>query len=311
MCVIWGIPYLFIRVAVRDMAPGTVVFLRAAIGGLVLAPVAFRRTGVGRVFRRWKPLVLFMIIEMAVPWFFLTDAERRISSSLSGLLVAAVPLVGVVIARLTRAAEQPTLRQVCGVFVGLAGVVSLVGLDVGEVSVVPLLEVLVVVIGYALGPVILSRSLSDLPVAPVMFASLVLLSLTYLPYALVRPPTDVRLSAWGSVVVLGVACTALAFLLFGMLIAGIGPARATVITYVNPAVAVGAGVLFLGERFTTGMAVGFPLILLGSVFAARRRSSAPPVQSTMTVPAAVANVAETMPVSSGSSTQVSSIPSSG
>src|SRR3954453_1325583 len=98
MCVIWGVPYLLIRVAVRDFSPGALVFVRTAIGGLVLLPFAIRAGGFGPVLRRWRPLVAFTVIEVAVPWLLLSDAEQHLSSSLSGLLVAGVPLVGVVVA---------------------------------------------------------------------------------------------------------------------------------------------------------------------------------------------------------------------
>jgi drug/metabolite transporter (DMT)-like permease len=145
----------------------------------------------------------------------------------------------------------------------------LVGLDLGGLHTWPLIEVTLVVIGYAVAPVIMARSLADLPAIPVVSASLLLVAVGYLPYALVRWPHGLTAQAAWSIAVLGLVCTALAFVLFFALIAAIGPARATVITYVNPAVAVLFGVTLLDERFTVGMAVGFPLILAGSVLAAR------------------------------------------
>jgi drug/metabolite transporter (DMT)-like permease len=330
MCVIWGIPYLLIRVAVRDVTPGTLVFLRTAIGGLVLLPLALSRGGFGAVLRRWAPLLAFTVIEMAVPWLLLSDAERHLSSSLSGLLIAAVPLVGVVVARLTGADERAQPMQLLGLLVGLVGVAMLVGLDFGDIRTTALLEVLVVVVGYAVAPVIMSRRLSDLPSIPVVCASLLLVAIAYLPFAALQPPTHVHANGWWSIAVLGLICTALAFVLFFALITAIGPARATVITYVNPAVAILFGVALLGEDFTLGMGVGFPLILVGSVLAARRRlSSAAGVpsgadavicetleranaQSMRTGPDAVSNSAATTPIrSSDGSNQPSSIPSSG
>ncbi|MDT4911976.1 MAG: hypothetical protein QOC66_1104 [Pseudonocardiales bacterium] len=271
MCVIWGVPYLLIRVAVRDFSPGTLVFLRTAIGGVVLLPFALARGGFGPVLRRWRPLLAFTLIELAVPWLLLSDAEQVLSSSLSGLLVAGVPLVGVVVARVSGADERGggRLRYV-GLLLGLAGVALLLGLDVGHVRLGALLEMAVVAIGYAVAPVILSRRLSDLPSIPVITASLLVTALGYLPYALVSWPDSVDAKPAWSVVALGVLCTAIAFVVFFALIAAIGPARATVITYVNPAVAVLLGVLLLDERFTLGIAIGFPLILVGSVLAARR-----------------------------------------
>ncbi|MDT4893286.1 MAG: hypothetical protein QOE97_2321 [Pseudonocardiales bacterium] len=271
MCVIWGIPYLLIRVAVRDVTPGTLVFARTTIGGLILLPFALRAGGYRMVLRRWRPLVLFTAIEVAGPWLLLGDAETKLSSSLTGLLVAAVPLVGVLIARLTGARERVDRLRGVGLFLGAAGVAMLVGLDLGEVHVRPLLEIALVAIGYAVAPVILSRSLADLPSIPVISASLLLCAAGYVPYAALNVPDHIGAEPLASILVLGVVCTALAFVTFFALIADIGPARATVFTYVNPAVAVLLGVLLLGERFTVGMGVGFPLILAGSFFAARSK----------------------------------------
>lgn len=325
MCVIWGIPYLLIRVAVRDVAPGTLVFLRTGIGGLVLLPLALRRGGFGPVLRRWRPLVAFTVIELAVPWLLLSDAETRLSSSLSGLLVAAVPLVGVVVARVTGADDRSDLARLIGLGLGIAGVAMLVGLDLGELHAWSLIEVGVVVIGYAVAPAIMARSLSDLPSIPVVSASLLLAAIAYLPYAAIRPPHSLNARELSSIVVLGLVCTALAFVLFFALINDIGPARATVITYVNPAVAVLFGVVLLNERFTLGMGIGFPLILAGSVLAARRRTvldaavpegavceAVLPDQSMRTEPAAVSNTAATSPLpSSSGADQSTAMPSSG
>jgi drug/metabolite transporter (DMT)-like permease len=275
LCVVWGIPYLLIRVAVRDFDPATLVFCRTALGAAVLVPLALRRGGYAAVLRRWPALVAFSVVEVALPWVLLSDAERKLSSSLSGLLVAAVPIVGVVIAFVTRSADRGggPLRYV-GLLSGIAGVALLVGIDSGHVRLLPMLEMLVVVVGYAVGPVIQARRLADLPSIPVVSASLLLVAVGYLPYAALHAPAHVSAKALWSVLALGSVCTALAFVLFFALIAAIGPSRSTVITYVNPAVAVLLGVLLLGEKLTLGMVVGFPLILAGSVLAARGKRTA-------------------------------------
>ncbi|HEV7205640.1 MAG TPA: DMT family transporter [Jatrophihabitans sp.] len=291
MCVIWGVPYLLIRVAVRDFAPGTLVFARTALGGLVLLPFCFRAGGFGPVLRRWRPLLAFTVIELAVPWLLLSDAEKVLSSSLTGLLIAAVPLVGVVVARAAGSDDRGGGRvRYLGLTLGLVGVAVLLGLDFGQIHVSALLELAVVVVGYAVAPVIMSRRLADLPSIPVVAASLLVTALAYLPYAILRWPTSISAHAAWSVVALAVICTALAFIVFFALIAEIGPARAVVITYVNPAVALLLGVLLLGEPLTLGIGVGFPLILLGSVLAARR--AAVPDSPDAAVPEAAA--AETL-----------------
>lgn len=324
MCVIWGIPYLLIRVAVRDFPPGVLVFARTAIGGLVLLPFAFAQGGFRPVLARWRPLVAFTVIEIALPWLLLSDAETVLSSSLSGLLVAAVPLVGVVVAWVLGSDDGGGgVLRYTGLLLGLVGVIVLLGLDVGDVRPGALVEMLFVAVGYAVAPVIMSRRLSDLPSIPVVAASLLLTAVGYLPYAAVNWPSSVGAKEMWSVVGLGVVCTALAFVLFFALIGAIGPARATVITYVNPAVAVLLGVLLLGESFTLGIAVGFPLILVGSVLAARRPAPADAAcpeavvaetvdQSMRTSPRGVANTAATTPVSpSNGESHSTSIPSSG
>ena len=270
MCVIWGIPYLLIRVAVRDVPPTALVFARTGIGAAILLPIAWHRGALKPLFSRWGPLLLFTMVEVALPWLLLSRAETRISSSLAGLLVAAVPLVGVAIARLMGDTERIDSSRLVGLLLGVAGVAALLGLDFG-IDGLAVLEVAGVVVGYALGPAILARTLSDLPSIGVVTASLLITAAIYMPFAVLDPPHRLTAQSIASVIVLATVCTALAFVLFFALIAGIGPARATVITYVNPAVAVLLGVMVLGESVTTGMIVGFPLILAGSFLAARRR----------------------------------------
>jgi drug/metabolite transporter (DMT)-like permease len=212
-------------------------------------------------------------VEIAVPWLLLSRAEQRLTSSLTGLLIAAVPLVGALFMAAAGSADRLDGRSWLGLLIGLLGVAALVGLDFGSVGVVPLLEVCVVVVGYATGPMVLSRYLTGLPSLGIVAASLTMTALVYAPVAALQLPTHVRLDVILSVAGLAVVCTAVAFLLFFDLIAEVGPVRATVITYVNPAVAAVLGVAALGERFTAGMGIGFALVLGGSVLATRRSAS--------------------------------------
>jgi drug/metabolite transporter (DMT)-like permease len=271
MCVIWGLPYLFIRVAVEHLGPGTLVFLRTGLASLLLLPLAIRRGELGAVIGRWRWLVLFAVVEVMVPWLLLSDAERKLSSSLAGLLVAGVPLIGAVLARISGSTDRVSRSQLVGLLAGLAGVASLVGLDFGSLNLVPLAEMATVAVCYAVGPIILTRSLSDLPGLGVIAAAMAVSAVGYLPFVVLDPPRVFSGAVVGSVLVLALICTAAAFILFFQLIATIGPTRATVITYVNPAVAVALGVLVLSEHLTAGMLVGFPLILAGSVLGARKR----------------------------------------
>jgi drug/metabolite transporter (DMT)-like permease len=268
MCVIWGIPYLMIRVAVRELAPVTLVFLRTGIAALLLAPIAVWQGELRPLLARWKPLLAYTAVEVAIPWVLLARAETKLSSSLTGLLIAAVPLVGALVVTLTGERERLGGRRWIGLLVGIFGVAALVGLDVGQVQVLPLIEIGLVAVGYAIGPIILSRHLADLSALAVVSVSLVLTALIYAPLAALRwPQTRPSAHVIESVIGLALICTALAFLLFFALIAEVGPVRATVITYINPAVAALLGVTLLGEQLTTGMVVGFALVLAGCVLA--------------------------------------------
>jgi drug/metabolite transporter (DMT)-like permease len=270
MGVIWGIPYLFIRIAVMHLTPVSLVFLRTSVAVVLLVPIAAARGQLLPALRRWRPLLAFTAFEIALPWLLLGHAEQRLSSSLTGLLLAAVPLVAALLGWLTRT-DRLDWRRVLGLLVGIAGVAALVGLDVGRGDILALLEVLAVAVCYAGGPFIQSRYLGDLPGLGVIAACLVLTAICYsVPAAFQVPRHWPPADAIVAVVVLGVVCTAIAFLLFFQLIDAVGPTRATVITYLNPAVAVALGVAFLGEPFTVGIVVGFVLVLLGSTMATRR-----------------------------------------
>jgi drug/metabolite transporter (DMT)-like permease len=269
MCVIWGIPYLLIRVAVRDLSPEAVVFFRTSVATVLLLPIAVRRGSLGDVFRRWKPLLVFTLIEVTAPWWLLSSAEEHMSSALAGLLIAAVPLFGVVLSRLVGTAEVFDRVRLLGLGFGVAGVASLVGLQLGHVSGVAVLMVLLTALGYAAGPLLLTRRLADLPAVGVTTASLALTSVVWAAPAAATWPDHVGGKVIASMVTLAVVCTAAAFVIFFALIAEVGPTRATVITYVNPAVAILLGVAVLGEHFTLGMAIGFPLVIAGSVLATR------------------------------------------
>lgn len=269
---IWGIPYLLIRIAVADLPPVFVAFARTGIGALLLLPVAMLRGELLPALRHWRPLLLFTLVEISVPWWLLGYAETRINSSTAGLLIALVP---VITAGLMAASGREALdgRRALGLALGLGGVAALVGLDIDVTHGWAVAAALTTALGYALGPIVISRSLSGVPPLGVIAASLALATLLYVPFAVPAWPGQVGLQAAGSVVVLGVVCTALAFLLFFALIAEAGPTRATVITYVNPVVALLLGVSLLGEPLTAGMLVGFALVLLGSFLATSRGGS--------------------------------------
>jgi drug/metabolite transporter (DMT)-like permease len=271
MCVIWGIPYLMIRVAVRELAPATLVFLRTGIAAALLVPLAARRGELRPLLRHWRPLLAYTAIEVALPWLLLGHAETELTSSLTGLLIAAVPLVGALIVTLTGERTRLGFRLWLGLLVGIVGVAAIVGLDLGQINLVALGEIALVAVCYALGPLILARTMSGVPALGIVAASLALTALVYAPLAAVNWPSRVPSAhVIESVVGLAVVCSAAAFLIFFALIREIGPLRATVITYVNPAVAGALGVTLLNERLTAGMVVGFVLVLAGCILATGR-----------------------------------------
>jgi len=270
----WGIPYLFIKVAVTELDPAMVVLGRSALAAILLLPLAFFRREVVQVVRRWKPMLAYTVVEIIIPWYFLSSAEQRLPSSTAGLLLATVPLVGVGVAFLMGRPERMSRVNWLGILAGMLGVAALVGLDIAGSDLIAVGEIAIVVVGYALGPAILSRWMSDLPGVGVVALSLGATAIVYVPFVLATgawPTAWPSAAAIWSIIVLAVICSALAFLLMIALVAEIGPVKMTAITYVNPAVAVAAGVLILGERITVWTVVGFVLVLLGSYLVTRRR----------------------------------------
>jgi len=271
--VLWGMPYLLIRIAVDSIDPLVVAGSRTFIGALLLLPVALHRHALAAAFRNWKWLLAFTLIEITIPWVLLGHAETRLNSSTAGLLIAIVPLfAAIIVTRLGHEHLEP--RRLFGLGVGFAGVALLVGLDIHFSDLLAVAATIVVALCYAIGPIIIDRKLKDVPSIGVVTASLILATLIYAPFAPFLWPSQVTPAAVGSVIGLGVLCTAAAFLAFFALIAQVGPARATVITYINPAVAIVLGALVLHEPLTPGMMIGFPLVILGSFLGTTRARAA-------------------------------------
>lgn len=265
--VIWGMPYLFIKIAVDEMSPSVVAWSRLALAAAVLLPVAWKLGALRGLGERWRILVLFAAVEMAIPWPLIGFGEVHITSSLAAILIAAVPLFVALIALRFDHSERPTPTRLVGMLIGLAGVAALVGIDIGGRTdeLLGALAVLLAAFCYAIGPMIVKRRLSDVdPLGPVA-ASLAIATLLVTPFAAADIPDSVPSGeAVASIAVLGLVCSALAFLFFFRLIAEVGAGRATVITYVNPVVALALGVAILDESVTTGVVVGLLLILAGS-----------------------------------------------
>jgi drug/metabolite transporter (DMT)-like permease len=261
-------PYLFIKVAVDDgVSPAFVSFARVALAALILLPIAWRTGALRGLGERRLPIVAFAVTEIVLPFPLIAFGEQEISSSLAAILVAALPLTIALIAIRFDAEERVRGGRLAGLFVGLGGVVLLLGVDVSgdPAELVGALAILGATIGYAIGPLIIKRSLADRPAIGPMAASLAVAAVLLAPAALLSAPAEAPSGdALASIAVLGLVCTAAAFLLWFSLIAEVGPSRASVITYVNPAVAVALGVAILGESVTATAVAGLLLILAGS-----------------------------------------------
>jgi drug/metabolite transporter (DMT)-like permease len=270
--VIWGVPYLFIKVAVDGgVPPAFVAWSRVALGAVLLVPLAWRRGALRGLRAHAAAVVAYTLCEIAVPFVLISVSEQYIASSLAAILVSTMPLQLALLALWLSPADRPTGRRIVGLVIGLAGVVALLGVDVGgrPNELLGAVLALVATLGYAAAPLIVTRHLSDLdPLGPVT-ASLVLTTILLLPAAILWPPHGLPTpAALGSIAVLGVVCTVLGLIIFFQLITEAGASRASLITYVNPVVAVVVGVLALHEHVGVMSLLGLLLILAGSWLAA-------------------------------------------
>ncbi|TQR85197.1 EamA family transporter [Mycobacterium hodleri] len=283
MSVIWGIPYLLIKIAVDGVSAPVLVFARTAIGAAVLIPLALSRAAWAPVLRAWKPVLVFAFFEIVAAWLMLSDAERHISSSLTGLLIAASPIVAAGLDRLTGGERRLGGKRIAGLAVGFAGVAVLAGPEITGGSAWPVVEVLLVATCYAIAPLVAARHLADVPALPMTAACLGVAAVVYAGPAAATWPTEMpSMRVLLALATLAVVCTALAFIVFFALIREVGPTRALVFTYVNPAVALAAGVIVLAEPLTPWNLAGLALILGGSVLATRR--SRPSAEPTLAAP---------------------------
>ena len=270
MAVIWGLPYLLIRVAVRQLDPGVLVLLRTSPVAILLAPFVLAQRQFTQLWRHLRWITVFGIIEFGIPWYLMSTAERHITSSLTSLLICGVPLFAVVAQSIRRTEEHITRRRYLGLAVGAFGVALLVGLDLRGGSLTWIVLMLVVCLGYAIGPMILATKLADVPGVVVAAGATGVVALGWVPWDVAHWPSHISSETWICVAVLSVVCTAGAFLIFFELIKEVGATRSVVVTYFNTAIAVVLGVIGLHEPLTAAIIVGFPLVLVGSILATSR-----------------------------------------
>ncbi|HEX4729829.1 MAG TPA: DMT family transporter [Solirubrobacterales bacterium] len=274
--VLWGIPYLFIKIADDNgMPPLVLAWGRVALGAAVLLAISGRAGTLPGLRGRAPWLVAFAVLEIAIPFPMIALGETRIASSTAAIVIASVPLIIALLTLRFERSERVTGRRLVGLLVGFAGVAALVGVDVsgGGGELLGIGAILIAACGYASAPLILKRHLIDLDPTAVMAACLTIAAAILTPFAVVDWPSSTPSGgAFAAVAVLGLFCTALALVLMAILIGAAGPARASVITYINPVIALGLGIVFLGESPGAGSLVGLVLILIGSSISTRGSS---------------------------------------
>lgn len=287
---IWGSSYLFIKVALEDLSVGWVVCGRCALGAVVLVPLAAHRGQLGALRGRWGAVAALAVVQVAVPFVLIAAGEREIASGLTGILVASVPLFTALLALRLDRTQTSRGWGLVGLLAGMAGIVLLFGLDLhGETAaIVGGLMVVLASVGYAIGGFMLRAKLPDVPAAATAAGTMLVSAAVTLPLAIAAPPDHVPgIDTVAAMAALGMGGTGVAFVLFYALIADVGMARASLVTYIAPVFAVGYGALLLDEPITAGAVAGMVLIVAGSWLAAtaRRPTRSEPSRSTEPVPA--------------------------
>ena len=273
---LWGIPYLLIKVAVEELSPTIIVLSRVVIGSAILIPIAMKRGSLMPAIKAWRYVIPYAIGEMIGPWFLITAAEEKMTSGLAGLLVATVPIWATLIASLHGDKTVWQSKRLVGILIGFIGIVLVVGIESfsGRQSVVAIFMILIAAIGYAWAVTMVTTKIPHIEPISINAVAMVFTVIVYLPFLFLHMPEKVpSTEALGSVIILGLFPTALAFILFFQLIKDIGTARGSLVTYLNTAFAVMLGVIILNEPFTLGIAIGLPLVLIGSYFASRKTTT--------------------------------------
>ena len=273
---LWGIPYLFIRIAVdpeTGFSPAIVVFIRVFIGALILIPISIYDKSLFTAIKGWKYIAVYAFFEMVIPWILIGTAEQSISSGLAGLLVASVPIFSTVISSMYGDKSVWHPRRLFGMAVGFLGVFLLVGIEsfTGSSDPIAIFMMLGASVGYAYAVIYITRKMPGVSGVAINGVAMAMTALFYAPALFVLwPDHKISLSATYSVIALGIFSTGIAFAVFFTVMAEIGPTRASLVTYMNTAFAVVLGVLILSEPLTVGIIVGLPLVLIGSYLASRK-----------------------------------------
>jgi drug/metabolite transporter (DMT)-like permease len=274
--VLWGIPYLLMKIAVEDFPPAAVVAGRTLIGAAILIPIAvYRKTFKGAVLG-FKFVAFYAVMEMIGPWILITTAEQHISTGLTALLVSTVPIFATIITSLRGDHSVWEFKRIFGIVIGFIGLIAVVGIESlsGNSDPIAIGMVVLASVGYAYAVIMVISNLPLVDGIAINGLAMALTSVFWAPVAIAQWPSSISFNAVAALVALGIFSTAIAFILFFTLLKDIGPARGSLVTYVNTAVAVVLGVIILREPLTIGIIVGLPLVLIGSYLASRKNKSA-------------------------------------
>ena len=275
---IWGIPYLFMKVAVEELSTPMIVFSRLLIGAALLIPLAMREGSLKKALPYWRYILLYAVLEMVIPWSLITSSQRDLSSGVVALLVATVPIWATLFAHQTGDSTAAHRIRIFGIVIGLIGISLIVGIesvsDFGNFG--ALAQVLIASVSYAWAVNMITRKAPGISGLAINGIAMTISSVIFAPFAFMSKPEsmpslDVTLATLG----LGVLCSGMAFWIFFLVLAEIGPARASLVVYPNTAVAVILGIIILSEPITLAILIGLPLVLIGSYFASRRPSAQP------------------------------------
>ena len=271
---LWGIPYLLIALLVDDAIPASIVVVsRTVIGAAVLIPVAARRGTLKPALKAWKYVLPYAVGEMFIPWILITNAEKNINSGLAGLLIATVPIWSTILSSMKGDKSVWHSSRLFGMLVGFIGIVLVVGVEslTGKADFLSIVMVLIPAMTYAWAVIMVNQKIPHIDGIAINGIAMAMTALFYLPIAFFQLPDQmISGKSIASLIALGLFPTALAFVIFFILIKDIGPARASLVTYLNTAFAVVLGIIFHGERPTLGTYLGLPLVLIGSYFASRK-----------------------------------------
>lgn len=270
---LWGVPYLFMKVAVEELSTPLIVFARVLIGALVLIPLAFYKKTLTPALKYWKYILLYAVLEMVIPWSLITSSQRDLSSGVVALLVATVPIWATFFAHYSGDTTAAHRTRIFGIAIGLLGIALIVGIEsLNDVAnIVALFSVLVAAFSYAWAVNMITSKAPDASGVAINGIAMAISTAIFAPFALTNlpkstPSSDAILATIG----LGVLCTAIAFWIFFKVLDEIGPARASLVVYPNTAIAVVLGIILLDEKLTLAIAIGLPLVLVGSYYASRK-----------------------------------------